>query len=275
MTETNPPPPRRKFWPVAVVVVALLALTTWDALRSIGGSHGEALRRAAFNGDEAAVRRIVAAHPECIDSVNRSAAVLQGLREGAARFGVSRPAPEQWSKDAGFEFFETISPTALFLAVQRTNLTVAKFLVDSGANVNVFPKGNPLSFTAMLVTRDTNFLAMLVKHGAKINVQDPVALYTLFHLAAHYPQKPEMHQFLLESGVPINARSHDGSTALFLAVSWDRPVLVQFLLENGADWTMADRLGRTPLIPSPYDNRCIMLVKAKAAVHARGWQENE
>lgn len=248
MTEAPPTRPRRKLWPVALVITTLLALTTWDVLRNIGGSHGEALRRAAYDGDETTVRRIVAAHPEVIDSVNRSAAVIQRLREAAVRYGGSDFAPTDWPDLSSFESLEVCKPTALFLAVLRTNLGTAKFLTESGADVNVRPKGYyPVAFTAMMATGDTNFLGLLAKRGARLDIQDPEFGMTLFHLAAYQPQNPEMHRFLLDNRVPVNARSHDGKTALDWAVSWDRPVLLQFLLENGADWTLADGQGRTPL----------------------------
>lgn len=45
----------------------------------------------------------------------------------------------------------------------------------------------------------------------------------------------------------VNAQDRFGQTALHLAVSNNRDECVQFLLENGADTSLTDRKGRTPL----------------------------
>lgn len=247
MTEAPPTPSRRKLWPVALVAVALLVLTAWDALRRLDNGPGKALRRAAFDGDDAAIRHILTEHPQVIESVNHTAAARIKLRERARPLGLQMES--DWPDWRTFEGSEVAQMTPLYTAVHQTNWTAAALLVESGANVNARPPGHfPVAFMAMFTGCDTNFLALMAKRGAKLTVCDPELGYTLFHVAAHRTQTPEMHHFLLHAGVPINTRTRDGYTALQLAVSWDRFELVQFLLRNGADWTLADRYGRSPLV---------------------------
>jgi ankyrin repeat protein len=52
---------------------------------------------------------------------------------------------------------------------------------------------------------------------------------------------------LLESGVDVNVKRVDGSTALHQAVSTDQPKIVELLLRGGADAGARDRYGVTPL----------------------------
>ncbi|NBV21848.1 MAG: ankyrin repeat domain-containing protein [Proteobacteria bacterium] len=250
-----------------MVVAVLLVLTTWDAWRNIGGSYGEELRRAAFNGDEVSAKRVIAAHPKVINSVNQSAAVIHSLRQAAGRFGWSWFESTEDMGPESFEAMEMAKTSALFLAVIRTNLSTAKFLAEAGADANLRPKGYiPLAFVSMVTLGDTSFLTTLTKHGVRLNLQDPETGHTLFHYAAFKPQELEMHRFLLQCGVPINARSHDGSTALSWAVKFDRLGLVQFLLENGADWTLADGSGYTVLVHAKSNLEVLSKTNAPAIV---------
>lgn len=262
MAEAYPTPTRRKFWPVVLVIGVLLALTTWDVLRDRHADPGKALRRAAFEGDDAAIRRILSEHPQVIESVKHSAATVT-LREGLPRLGL--PVEGEWPDWRTLEGMEAAQMTPLYIAVHQTNWSTARLLVESGADVNVRPPGHfPLAFMALFSGCDTNFLALLARRGAKLTNSDPELRYTLFHAAGYRPQPPEIHQFLLDSGVPIDSRASDGNTPLLYAVSWDQFELVHFLLRHGADWTIADRFGRSPLANAHRASRVLTKTNAPA-----------
>lgn len=52
---------------------------------------------------------------------------------------------------------------------------------------------------------------------------------------------------LIDGGAALDTRCEHGTTALFMAASWVHLDLVQFLLDRGADPTLADVHGLTPL----------------------------
>jgi ankyrin repeat protein len=52
---------------------------------------------------------------------------------------------------------------------------------------------------------------------------------------------------LLSYGVDINVRGEDKATPLTYAANMGKVQMIQFLFENGADPTMLDGGGRTPL----------------------------
>ena len=50
-----------------------------------------------------------------------------------------------------------------------------------------------------------------------------------------------------KTSIPINQQSVDGNSALFFACLWGQYDIVNYLLERGADFTIANRQGETPL----------------------------
>lgn len=55
-------------------------------------------------------------------------------------------------------------------------------------------------------------------------------------------------QLLYRKGrLPINQQSIDGNSALFFACLWRKYEIVNYLLDHGADFTLANTRGETPL----------------------------
>lgn len=97
-TQPDLKPNRRGLWLAVAVVVALLALASWVVLHNFDRSSPAALRRAAFDGDQATVRRLITAHPEWIDSVvptNGLAQMFSGLYDKAMK-AVGKPRPSSF-----------------------------------------------------------------------------------------------------------------------------------------------------------------------------------
>jgi len=63
---------------------------------------------------------------------------------------------------------------------------------------------------------------------------------------------------LLKNGIDINGRDNDLSTALHVAISYNKTDIALFLLENGADVTLQTNRGLTPLhYAAEYDNLAV------------------
>lgn len=242
-------PNRRGLWLAVAVVVALLALTTWDVLRNSDRSSPAALRRAAFDGDEATVRRLIAAHPEWIDSVgstNGQTRVLGGLFDKAMKaLGKVSPSSSFGNDpEKQFQELESLGATPLFHATVRTNLNIAKLLAETGATARQdLRNGFPLIFAATLIG-DTNYLSMLVARGARLDSRVPVSRFSLIHYGV-FSRKVEMLHFLHGRGLSVNETNWTGLTPLHLAVNIDELSMVQFLATNGADFTLTTTGGRT------------------------------
>lgn len=241
-------PNRRGLWLAVAVVVALLVLTTWDVVRNSDRSSPAALRRAAFDGDEATVRRLLAAHPEWIDSVgstNGLAPMFGGLYDKAMKsLGRSHPSGSRANPEVQFREMEGVGATPLWHALARTNIVTASFLVESGANVRVsLTTGFPIVCFAALVG-DTNLLASLEKRGARLDVPEPIVRMTPLQYAVIGRSLP-MLSFLAGRGLPLNETNRWGYTSLHYAANFSHLPMVEFLATNGADWTMRTKAGLT------------------------------
>ena len=57
----------------------------------------------------------------------------------------------------------------------------------------------------------------------------------------------EVARVLIEAGADVNKRCEHGRTALHMAAAWGHADVAQLLLENGADATIVDDEGMTPV----------------------------
>lgn len=97
---------------------------------------------------------------------------------------------------------------------------------------------------------------------------DPIAAHTdyigSFLTAAAYGQLSVLKQLFHDHKLSVNTRDRqDQSSALHLAASNDRIDIVRFLQEHGADCTLADSQGRTPLhasVESPGGYLCLQFL---------------
>lgn len=250
----EPKPARRGLW-LVVVVIGLLAVTTWDVLRNSNHSSPAALRRAAFDGDEATVRRLVKAHPEWIDSVGSAKAPTSaagGLLE-VTLIALGKPAPSPTSpegvREELFLELEASGSTPLMHAATRKHLGVARLLVDAGANLRADRwSGWPLVALARYATElgNTNFLVALKARGAMLHSGETEYEWGLLH-AAVQSGRAEVLRFLIAHGHSVNGRDRSGGTPLHLAVHFSRLDLVQMLATNGADLSLVAFFRGTPL----------------------------
>jgi hypothetical protein len=248
VTQPELKPKPRGLWLAVAVLVALLALTSWDVLRNADRSSPAALRRAAFDGDEATVRRLIAAHPEWIDSVgstNGQAPMVVGLYDKAMKsFGKSRSPGSRADRESKFREMEGVGATPLWHALARTNIGTACLLIEVGANVHAsLTTKFPIVCSAALVG-DTNLLTSLEKRGARLDAPEPLTRMTPLQYAVIGRSLP-MLSFLAGRGLPLNETNRWGYTALHYAANFSHLPMVEFLATSGADWTLRTKVGLT------------------------------
>lgn len=110
--------------------------------------------------------------------------------------------------------------TSLLWAVGSGNLKVISFLIRKGANINdkdemingVFPL-----YHAITQNSDNDVAKFLVKSGADINLQTELGR-TALHAACN-EKNAEMISFLLEHGANISVEDNDGKTPFFMLIN--------------------------------------------------------
>ncbi len=107
------------------------------------------------------------------------------------------------------------------LALQFGYLDAAEALADCGAQVD------HISVAAGL-GRIEQMTPMIDREDMKPHLEEAL-------LYAARNGRIEASRVLLDGGVNINAQPEDAGTALHDAILWDRPAMVRFLVEHGAD----------------------------------------
>jgi ankyrin repeat protein len=144
--------------------------------------------------------------------------------------------------------------TPLLLALIENNIDVARLLLDNGANPNIYGMGiSPWLYAAGLTSGvlstargrgpggggdggavNTEFLDVMIKHGAVVNAQVNGA--DKYSGRVSYAWRD-----------PNFTQSNEGMTALHVAARSQNSTLVKYLLDHGARTDITDASGRTPL----------------------------
>ena len=119
--------------------------------------------------------------------------------------------------------------TPLLAAVLRENLEMVRFLLERGANFYAGKNG------LAEVARRGNFemVRLLIERGVDINNRHGDDDRTALHFAVIRSQ-PTIVQYLVESGINVNARDNEGKSALNIAYDKGEMEIYNYLKANGA-----------------------------------------
>lgn len=126
--------------------------------------------------------------------------------------------------------FTNAGSTTLMLAARNSDLPLLNLLLDSGADWRL---PNADNYTALLAAAGVGALGS----GDELPGSEAEAIETV--------------RLLLELGSDINAVTETGETAVHGAAYQERPALIQFLVDHGADvqlWNRKNKFGWTPLM---------------------------
>ncbi len=161
----------------------------------------------------------------------------------AVEKGNTTQAAEWLKKGASIDAPNAEGYTPLMVAAQTSNLQMAQFLVETGANPNI---RNRYGETAVMLASyhgQTDMVRLLHLKGADIHHDgwNPL-LYAAFN--GHL----DTIRWLLDSKANINALSDNGTTPLMMAVRGNHRDAVALLLSKGADPTIKNEQGENALI---------------------------
>jgi ankyrin repeat protein len=128
------------------------------------------------------------------------------------------------------------SVEVLWDAAYRNNIDGAKMLIDAGVNVNSHDDTTPL-FAASLAGH-TSMARFLLQHGANVHLKSE-GDETVLHYAVEYGYE-QVAELLIQEGVEVNAVDVKGQTALHYAASKGRKAMMTFLLHHKADGKLKD-----------------------------------
>ncbi len=177
----------------------------------------------------------------------------------------------------------SVETSPLLLAATRNSCDMIELLLDNGADINITsPKGStPLLQAIEYSAQDA--ACLLIERGADIHVRDkrgytPMRLLAKNGLSlvlrklldaklltqqdkecilvyATVANRLPLVKHLIYEKMDVNFRTEEGFSLLTLAVMGNYKEIVQFLLEQGADVELRDKLGLRPLDHAERDQR--------------------
>jgi ankyrin repeat protein len=138
---------------------------------------------------------------------------------------------------------------------------MAATLIDNGADVNARDDmgATPLwSACDMRATDKTELIELLIKNGADVNEADDTGITPLYKACREKHTKQV--KFLIDNGADVNKPTNEGNRPLHLAAGdFSLSSVVELLLENGADINVVNASGETPLQIACRNGRTVMM----------------
>jgi len=126
--------------------------------------------------------------------------------------------------------------TPLMLAITLKHSSLARTLIEMGANINASNRIGPVIHKA-LRTKQYDLVTLLINHGADVNSREESDAETPLHSLCRYDDSPvSVMKLLVDHGANVNARMiPSGATPLHWALHYKNPGLVEALIRQGAD----------------------------------------
>ena len=161
-------------------------------------------------------------------------------------------------RELGWDFgkLESDGETPLAMAAFANALSVAKYLVGQGADVNAKDSDGSVPLRWAASGNALSVAKFLVAQGADVNAKDNNAI-TPLHSAA-YENALSVAKYLVGQGADVHAKRSDGGTPLHEAAHQNAIAVAKYLIGQGADvdakssfdWPMSG----TPLHMASYGN---------------------
>jgi ankyrin repeat protein len=130
--------------------------------------------------------------------------------------------------------------TLLIQSIRNDIPELVDYLLQRRARINMRNRNGETALSIAAYVGQQAYVKRLVELGAEVNFYGwPPLSY------AAYNGHLEIVDYLLKHGAEINARTENGSTALFFAARFGHVDVVELLLANKADPTIANEYGDT------------------------------
>ena len=154
---------------------------------------------------------------------------------------------------ANIDYIDGRGDFALQLAARDDKyFTVAKLLIEKGANVNLVNQSGISALMEASKNGCIKLVRLLLFNGALTNLKDWQQKTALMHLCSNkaIPKAKflEVAQQIIKHGIDINHQSSSGKSALMIACAENNLLAVDFLLRHGAKVNLLDNTGQSALM---------------------------
>ena len=133
--------------------------------------------------------------------------------------------------------------TPLMYAVDKGDLEITRFLIESGANTHLMNQNGwtPLMLAIVSPYSHIEIIRLLLASGIDVNFKNQDG-WTALMYAAYRGHLGVIRFLITSSDVDINIRNRDGWTTLMIAIFYKRLEVAYFLKEIGAKLTSKDQI---------------------------------
>jgi ankyrin repeat protein len=127
-----------------------------------------------------------------------------------------------------------------------------RIALDHGVRQDVFEpfKGYPIHRACQ--QGHLEIVRELVRRGCKVNKIGAQRETPLHSCARSWEPTVRIAEFIIQQGCRVDARNTYGDTPLSLAAFYDNVDIVRVLLSHGADRSLRNKIGKTPLDEAKY-----------------------
>ncbi len=137
--------------------------------------------------------------------------------------------------------------TALMQAVEHNDAARVKQLIDQGANVSELDANQDAPLVMAAYKGHTEIVRLLLEAGADVTAVDPGMKATALHAAA-YAGRTDAARLLIAHHIDIDKQGpFNGYTALHDAIWQNNIDTAKVIIEAGANLTLKNNAGETPL----------------------------
>lgn len=134
----------------------------------------------------------------------------------------------------------------IHMACKKGDVETIRLIASLGADISGLGYGGFTHLETAVTYGQIEVVRLLIELGVDINMARDDGTTATMKLC-YSSEGLEIVKLLVENGVNLNARRDDGMTILALCVYFKRDDLVSYLLDNWADPTIRDDVGRTAL----------------------------
>lgn len=202
-----------------------------------------ALYHAAYSGNIKAVRQMLEFEFN-VDTINLEG--MTPLLGSLQKNGNEEIVKLLLDAGANFAIADKVGISAIHVAATLGFTRTVEFLLDAGADVNqAIPEKGTTALMMALLTNHLDTALLLIHRGANKFAKDQVA--STIHIASMQGFTDIVGLILDEKPDEINCLTEDRNTPLHLAASYNHFSIIKFLLKRGADTTIINSQGKTPL----------------------------
>lgn len=243
----------------------------YDAIRVLleyGAHEGDGFTAAVVKGKRKLLKMLV----DCGADIN--AEDMNGYTPLFLAVTANKPRIVKWLIDLGADVnvrsdsgYTALTYTAL-MQVKLEHIKTEQRYVDPAIIISLMKAGAEYDEAMIIAVKSGNipFLEIIIENGADINRQCMFEVRQTPLAAAMFKGEQgidaEMIEFLAENGADLNEIFELGeetyTNALNVAITADRPDIVEILLSHGADPNYRDPSGRTALVYAVVTNEEIL-----------------